>query len=303
MKVLVTGGTGFVGQEIVRELVARQHLVRLLVRDPYAPAVTALGHRHPLELRQADLQARAQLEEAAEGVEAIVHLVGIIGEIGPQTFERLHTRATQNLVLAAQARGVRRFVHMSALGTRPAARSRYHRTKWEAEEAVRRSGLDFTIFRPSLIYGPRDHFVNQFDQISRFSPLLPVLGPGTARMTPIPVEDVARCFVQALEEPRSLGRTFDLGGPALTFNEILDAILRVRRRRRWKVHVPWPVARGLAATMEFLTPRLLRRAAPLNRDQLLMLQEDNEGDTSAAREIFGIRAVPFEDGIRRYLIG
>src|SRR5207237_1119041 len=107
---------------------------------------------------------------------AVIHLVGIISKVGRNTFENVHTQGTQNIVTSAREAGIKRFVHMSALGSRANAVSRYHQSKWAAEEAVRRSGLDYTIFRPSIIYGPKDHFVNLFDKMARFSPVLPVMG-------------------------------------------------------------------------------------------------------------------------------
>ena len=191
---------------------------------------------------------------------------------------------------------------MSALGTRPGAVSRYHRSKWAAEEIVRASRLDYTIFRPAIIYGPGDGFVNLFAGIARRSPVLPVMGSGQSRFQPIAVEDVAGCFVRALSEARSVGETCDLcGTEVFTLNEILDAILEVTGRKRLKLHVPLWLARIQAALVEFVFPVLLRKAAPLNRDQLVMLQEDNIGDSQAAIELFGLKPVLFREGIERYL--
>jgi NADH dehydrogenase len=227
--------------------------------------------------------------------------VGIISEAGTITFERLHVDGTRNLVAAAQTDGVRRFVHMSALGTRAQARSRYHQTKWEAEEIVRQSGLNYTILRPSLIYGPEDHFVNQFLSLSRWLPFLPVMGPGNCRMQPVGVEDVARCFVQALQKPESEGQVYEVCGPdPLTFMQILDAILKAADRRRLKVHIPMPLARLQAAVLEMVLGTFLGTPPPLNRDQLLMLQEDNVGDSEPAARLFELRQESFEGGIRRY---
>ncbi|PYK98025.1 MAG: hypothetical protein DME19_14010, partial [Verrucomicrobia bacterium] len=176
------------------------------------------------------------------------------------------------------------------------------RSKWAAEEMVRRSGLAWTMFRPSIIYGPNDGFVNLFARIAKFSPVLPVMGSGKSRLQPVAVEEVAACFVRALQEPRSAGRTFDLcGNEVFTLEELLDLILEVRGRKRMKLHVPWPLARCQAAFLEFVFPRLLGRAPPLNRDQLIMLQEDNVGDPKPAMELFGLKPTSFREGIARYL--
>jgi NADH dehydrogenase len=242
------------------------------------------------------------LREAARGCEAVIHLVGIIGEVGDQTFERVHHEGTLRVLEACQSAGVGRWIHMSALGTRPGAASRYHRTKWAAEEAVRGSGLRWTIFRPSVIYGPGDGFVNLFERMSRWSPVLPVIGRGTARLQPVPVESVAQAFARSLDVECTIGKTYDLcGTDRLTLAEILATILRVTGRRRLRMPVPRAVAQVQARLLEAIFPALLGRAAPLSRDQLRMLDEDNLGDPAPAQRDLGILPVGFEAGLRRFL--
>ena len=302
MKVLVTGATGFVGRELLRRLHADGHPLRLLVRNPASPAARRAADRFHAELHQGDVIEGGSLAAAATGTEAVIHLVGIISEFGRNTFENAHVRATGNMLQAARDAGVRRFIHMSALGTRPGATARYHQTKWAAEELVRGSGLDWTIFRPSLIYGPGDQFVNLFADLSRWSPILPVMGSGRGLLQPVAVEVVAAAFTGALTEPRALGRTFDLCGPEpMSLVALLDTILAVLGRRRVKLHIPLPLARAQAAILEFVWPRLLGRAAPFNRDQLLMLQEDNVGDPQPAAELFGLKRMPFRESIAAWL--
>ena len=302
MKVLVTGATGFVGRELLRQLHAAGYPLRLLVRNPASPTARRVADEFHADLRQGDVIEGGSLAAAARGMDAVVHLVGIIGEIGRNTFENAHVRATGNMLQAARDAGVRRFIQMSALGTRPDAVARYHRTKWAAEELVRGSGLDWTIFRPSLIYGAGDRFVNLFAGMSRWSPLLPVMGSGQGRLQPVAVEAVATAFAAALAEPRAIGRTLDLCGPeALSLVALLDTILSVLGRRRVKLHIPLPLARALAAILELVWPRLLGCAAPLNRDQLLMLQEDNVGDPGPAAKLFDLKLAPFREGIGAWL--
>jgi len=303
MKVLVTGATGFVGREIVRQLHEGGQTIRILARSRTAPRVQEAVSRYGAEAYPGDVLDAASLDGASREMDAVIHLVGIIAEAGNSTFENVHTRGTGNIVAAARQAGVRRFVQMSALGTRPHAASRYHQTKWAAEELVRHSGLDFTIFRPSLIYGPEDQFVNLFARLSRLSPVVPLMGSPSARFQPVPVETVAAAFVRALGEPKSVGQTYDLCGPeALTLSEIVGRILDVLQRRRLKVQVPLGLARCQAVGLEFLFRRLLRRASPLNRDQLIMLQEDNVGNPQAANDLFGLKPVSVQEGIARYLM-
>jgi len=293
--VLVTGGSGFVGREIVGQLTAAGHIPRVLARGDQAP-------RAGVEFARGSVLEPASLLTPAKDCDAVIHLVGIISEAGEQTFERVHLEGTRNVLAAAGAASISRFIHMSALGARPDAPARYHRSKWAAEEAVRASGLAWTIFRPSLIYGPGDGFVNLFARMSRWSPVLPVIGSGQSLVQPVAVEDVARCFVGALAQPRSVGQSYDLcGRERLTFRAVLEEILRATGRRRLRLGLPLPVARLQARVLETLCPRLLGQAPPLNRDQILMLQEDNVGDPGPACRMFGLEPTPFREGIRRFL--
>ncbi len=302
MKVLVTGGTGFVGHAVLAKLRATGHAARALVRNPASPRATELAKRFGAETVAGDVLDADSIQRALRGCEAVIHLVGIISEVGPNTFHNAHTLATQNVVRAAERAGVNRYLHMSALGTRPNAASRYHRTKWAAEQAVRESRLAWTIFRPSLIYGAEDHFVNLFANLARWSPILPVMGSGRGKLQPVSVEVVAAAFVNALNEPRAVGQTYDLCGPdRLSFLQVLDTILSVAGRRRLKLRVPLPLARLQAAALEFVFPRLLGRAAPLNRDQLIMLEEDNVGDPRPANEVLALPVTTFRAGIERQL--
>ncbi len=302
MKVFVTGATGFVGQEVLRQLHAAGHGIRILARNRETPRVREAAARQSAEVHPGNILDRSSLAGALAHCDAVVHLVGIISEVNEQTFANVHPRATGNMVNAAKQAGVRRFVHMSALGTRPDAVSRYHQSKWAAEEVVRHSGLDFTIFRPSLIFGPRDQFVNLFTRMARWSPVLPVMGGGKAKFAPVAVADVAACFVRALTEPAAANQTFDLCGPdQLTLPQILETILAVTGRKCRLARVPPGVARFQAVLLEWAFPRLLRRAPPLNRDQLLMLAEDNVGDPGPARKVFGFQPSGFRYGLVKFL--
>ena len=218
--ILVTGGTGFVGREVVGELLALGYPVRLLVRHPERG--NPFAHHARVECIQGDALRPGTLPAAMAGVQAVIHLIGIIAETSRMTFEQAHTEATRNVLAAAKQAGVTRWVQMSALGTRPAARSRYHLTKWEAEELVRQSGLDWTIFRPSLIYGHDEHdrLLNllrralswPLDFIGLYS--FPLLDGGEPLIQPVSVREVARCFALAPAKQASIGRTYDLAGPA-----------------------------------------------------------------------------------------
>lgn len=298
LKLLVTGGSGFVGRAIVERLLNRGHMVRILARGTRP----TLGGT--VETLQGSVLHPETLPPACQGVDAVIHLVGIISEVGDQTFERVHTEGTRNLLQAARSVGLRRFIHMSALGTRPNAVARYHRSKWEAEQAVRASGLDWTIFRPSLIYGAGDGFVGLFARMAQWSPVLPVIGPGQSRVQPVAVEDVAHCFASAPMTPGSVSQTFDLCGPrAYPFDQVIRMILKATGHHRGVVHLPLALARLQAGLLETVFPRMLDQAPPLNRDQIQMLQEDNVGDPGPASRAFGFEPRDFSEGLARLLGG
>lgn len=243
--ILVTGGTGFVGQEVVAKLAALGQPVRVLARHPERAATLARLPR--VEVVRGDALQPETLPAAMTGVTAVIHLIGIIAETSRVTYEQAHTEATRNVLAAAQNAGVTRWVQMSAIGTRPHARSRYHLTKWAAEELVRQSGLDWTILRPSLIYGydERDRLLNllrlalswPFDLVQLYS--LPLLDGGEPRIQPVSVREVAHCFALAPSKEASVGQTIDLVGPvAFSWREMVFKILHALGKKGLYEEIP-----------------------------------------------------------------
>ncbi len=301
MKVLVTGGTGFVGTHLVNRLLQRGHAVAVLARDPRK---TRNRYNRPVETAPGDVLDPPTLAAAAAGRDAVVHLVGIINEKGAQTFDRMHREATENAVAATRAAGVRRYLHMSAMGSAEDAPSEYGRTKAAGEKAVRASGLDWTIFRPSIIFGPGDGFASLLAPIVRGNPgFIPVIGPGTTRFQPVSIEDVSRVFADALEKPETVGRCFEVGGPEIfALNDIYREIAAaVGRPGKSLLHLPLWYGRVLAAGFEWLAKRGVFADPPLTRDQLKSLGRDNVADVSDTLAVFDGDWRRFRPGIREYL--
>ena len=291
--ILVTGATGFVGPKVVHALRAEERDVRCLVREPgRAATLKAWG----CELAQGDVTDRGSLERAAEGCEAVVHLVSIIRG-STADFQRVMTGGTQNVVAAAKSAGARRIVLMSALGVSDETRTLvpYYASKWEMEQAVQASGLEHVIFRPSFVFGRDGGVLPLFVRQVRWSPVTPVIGSGERRLQPIWVDDVAAFFAGAIDRPDTANRTFDLCGPdRVTWNELYERIARTLGKRRGRVHVPVSVARAGATVIERF-PK-----GPLTRDQLTMLEAgDNVGDTAPARATFGIEPIGLDEQLRR----
>ncbi len=290
-EVLVTGGTGYVGTHVCRALIARGFVPRLLVRP-------GSEHRVPEDIRErgritlGDVTNRESVENAAQGTTAVVHLVGIIREFPARgiTFERLHLAATRYAVDAARLWGISRFIHMSALGARPGGPTGYIDSKGRAEALVRRSGLRWTIFRPSVIFGPGDMFLNELAGILRVAPLVPVPGDGKYRLQPVFVGDVAKGFADSLLQPETEMETFEVGGPErLTYDELLDKIASRLGRRARKLHVPLslllPVVRGLERMERF----------PLTTDQVRMLLQESICDPGPFYSAFRFTPLPLSD--------
>jgi uncharacterized protein YbjT (DUF2867 family) len=292
--VAVTGATGFVGRHLVDTLRRRGHAVRALVRDPArARWLAACG----AELVHGDVCDPSSLLPLAQGADVAIHLVGIIGERGRQTFGAVHVGGTEAALGAARAAGLRRFVHMSAVGARatPGA-TPYHRTKWQAEELVRGSGLRHVIFRPSIINGPENVPIRTLARLHRWLPAVPVFGDGRFPMQPVWIDDVALAFALAAEREDLTG-TFEIGGlEVLTYEEFVRAIGRASGHPRPPVHVPLLLVRATAAAFDVLGP-----AAPITSDQLQMLTEGSTTPDNAIERVFEIEPLGFEEGLRRFL--
>ena len=293
MTVLVTGATGFVGPHVVHALRARELPVRALVRDTQrASRLASWG----TEFVQGDVTDLTSLRAAVSGVDTVVHLVAII-KGSRADFERVMAQGTRDFVAAAQEAGVRRFVLASALGLNERSRDAvpYFAAKWEMERAVKESGLEYVILRPSFIFGKDGGVLPTFVRLARFAPVTPIVGPGTQRLQPIWVEDVAEYYARATDLPAAANRTFEIGGPdAPTWNEFWDRLKRAVGARRPSVHVPFSVMRLQAALTEKLP------GAPVTRDQLTMLElGDNVVTDPAAVETFQLPLVPLDEQLRR----
>ena len=292
MKIFISGGTGFVGGHVCRALRERGHEVRLLVHRRGGAAESGV------ELFEGDVTRLDTFEKSLGGCDAVVNLVGIIREFPSKgiTFERLHVQATANLLAAAARNGISRYLQMSALGARQEAVSAYHQTKWRAEESVRGSGLEWTIFRPSLIFGPHDAFINMLAAQLRLAPVMPVIGSGSYRLQPIHADDVARCIALALEMPGTTGQAYELcGADRVSFDELLDMIAAaLGRSRPFKPHLPLGLMK-LVIPFAQKIPQF-----PITMDQLQMLVEESVCG-GEWRQTFGFEPRGLQAGIAEYL--
>lgn len=290
--ILVTGGTGYIGQRLVARLAEEGEKVRVLARGLRQARLP-----DNVEIATGNVVAGQGLAEAMQGVERVVHLVAIIREKGDQTFDGVIRQGTENTVAAAVAASVRKFVYQSAIGARDDPSYRYHKAKWDAEQAVSNSGLKHTIVRPSLVFGEGDEFFTTLASLVRWNPVVPIAGDGKTRFQPIWVEDVVTCLVQCLKDSVHDNERVEIGGPEhLTYEEMVDLVKRVVGARRLKMHVPLFLMRRIASLMEFALPK-----PPVTREQLKMLAIDNITDLDALERQFGFKPKRLADGLG-YLI-
>jgi uncharacterized protein YbjT (DUF2867 family) len=230
-------------------------------------------------------------------VDTVVHLVAI-RQGKEEQFRRVMVDGTRDLLAAAKEAGVRRFVHMSALGTSEESKDLvpYYGAKWETEQMVGSSGIPYVIFRPSFVFGLDGGILPTFVKLAKLTPVTPIIGSGRQRIQPIWADDVAAYFAEAVERDDVTGRLFELGGPdAVSWNDFWERLKRVRGMRRPSVHVPV----GLMKLNALLTERL-PGDIPLTRDLLKMLEHgDNVVSSDEAVRTFELPLVPLEDQLRR----
>ncbi|HKK21473.1 MAG TPA: complex I NDUFA9 subunit family protein [candidate division Zixibacteria bacterium] len=293
MKVAVTGASGFVGS----------HLVDRLLRDGHE--VTVLSHsqrgRVRLDERVRVVSGSVEDPEAltalCAGNEVVFHLVGIIAETRTKTFEKTVVHATRALVGAALRAKVLKVIYLSAIGASANSATKYYRSKFEAEQAIRLSGLNYTILRPSIIFGEGDGFVSMLTRMIRLLPFTPVIGSGRYRLQPVYVDDVTSALAQCVTMEETSTEIIDLAGPErLEYLEILHIIKRVLNKRRVNIHLPLMLMKMAAAVMEKIL-----KPAPLTKDQLTMLVGESVGEIDKMRRLFGIEPVGFENGLSKYL--
>ena len=292
----IVGASGFVGRAIAEQLSARGIRVRAITRS--RPRAMPLAVLPTVEVVVANPHDAGALARSFENMDAVINLVGILHEHRGQSFNAAHAELPRKVVEACQSAGVRHLLHMSALGASSGAPSEYLRSKAEGEEQVRRTAsiLPVTIFRPSVIFGADDRFLNTFATLVRWFPVIP-LGGARARLQPIWVEDVARCFSLALGNPATFGQVYELCGPrAFTLEELVRFVAATLGKRRAVLALPGPLAMLQAFCLEHLPGKLM------TRDNLRSLGVDGVA-TQPFPEVFGFQPSPLEAVVPEYLAG
>lgn len=292
MKIAVLGGTGFVGSHIAKQLADDSHSVRVITHRRQSP-----GKLPGVEFVSGAITNEESLVSAFTGCSAVVHAVGIIVESGTSTHDTVVVQGTANVVSACRRVGVSLLVFVSALGTSEKSQSRYHKAKHAAEQCVKNSGIPYVIFRPSVIYGKGDKFINLLVSMIRYMPVIPVVGNGKYLLQPIFVEDFAQMVSRSIATPSTHDRTYNAAGPdTLSFRDLLALIKKTIGKRRVNMYLPISAMRVFASVAEKLlsTP-------PITRDQLLMLNEGNSGNIEETVRIVGVHPRRMADVLPTYL--
>ena len=284
--VTVFGGSGFLGRHVVRALLKRGWRVRAAVRRP-----DLAGHLQPLGMVgwvqpvQANLRYRWSVDRAVDGADAVVNLVAVLAPSGRQTFDTVHAFGARAVAEAARGIGLDAITHVSAIGADPDSESDYARTKAEGEAAVRETLPQSVVMRPSIIFGPEDHFFNRFAGMARMSPALPLIGGGKTRFQPVFVGDVAAAIADSVEGRARPAATYELGGPeVVSFRECMELMLREIDRKRLLVPLPWGVASLIGSIAQHLPGKIL------TPDQVRQLRHDNVVSEAAIAENRTIQA-------------
>ncbi len=256
--VCVIGGSGFIGRHVCQRLAAQGYRVRVPARD--RERAKALILLPTVDVVAADIQDAGQLSQVIAGCDAVINLVGVLHDgRGNNSFRAAHVELPRKIAAACRQHGVRRLLHMSALNADPGAASAYLRTKGEGEAIVRDSGLEVTLFRPSVVFGRGDTFLNLFAQLQRVLPVVLLASPN-ARFQPVFVEDVARAFVKSMENLQSVGRAYDVCGPRVyTLRELVEFVGMTIGRPRPVIGLNDRLSYWQAFAMEMLPVKLMTR--------------------------------------------
>ncbi len=297
--ITVFGGSGFVGRQIVKSLVADGWKVRVAVRHPERATFFAdYAGSGQVEVLSADVWEEETVIPAVAGAKAVINTVGHYVAKGNSTFEAIHGQGALHVARQAKQAGVERLVHISGLGADTGSPSPYVRARGRGEILVRENFVEVTILRPSVIFGPEDAFLNKLAAMARQAPILPLFGTGATRLQPVFVGDVAEACVRVVDDQATAGQAFELGGPRIyNYKTLLQLVLNRIGRRRLLVPVPFLIWEALATALSILPN------PPLTRDQVTLMKADNIL-TGAARSLqdLGISPTAVEKIMTSYII-
>lgn len=298
MTVVVTGAAGFVGNNVIRKLLAKNKEVRAVVRNPEKANIRLKEYKDRIEIVQGDVTDRESMMRIMQGASAVIHTVAISMEKGGQTYDEVNYQGTINVADAAEAAGAGRFINVSQNGADSSVPYAFLRSKGKAQDYVETSGLRWTALRPSAIFGPQDEFFNTFARLVKLTPVIfPLIGGGVARFQPVSVYDVAEAAVRSLDDETAVHKNLGLGGPeVLTLKDIEQRVIKALDTSRVLTPVPVGLLRPVVSIMQSTLP-----GSPVSTSLLDLLAVDNTVPNNALVEHFKMDPIPFSGEHIAYL--
>lgn len=296
--ILVSGGTGFVGSAIVKELLRRNEQVAAFGRDADKMR-KRLGTS--VDAREGDVRDPASLNEAMQGIDTVINAVQFPGSPIENrrkgwTFEEIDLKGTRHQVDAAKAAGVRRFVYVSGVGAAKESDKHWNRYKWEAEQYVQRSGMEWSVIRPTWVFGPEDVSLNRFLGFAKLLPFVPMFGDGKQDMQPVFIDDVGHAVVDAALRPEAAGQVFEIGGPdVMTMNDVVRTALEVQGKKKLLLHQPVFIGKTIGRIASVLP------SPPLSADAIDFITHPAVADNSNLLRVLSPRLTPLRDGLATYM--
>ena len=298
MTILVSGGTGFVGSAIAKELLRRGENVAVLGRD-----ADKIRKRLGTDVapREGDVRDPASLRDAMQGIDVVINAVQFPGSPIENrrkgyTFEEIDLKGTRHQVDAAKSAGVKRFVYVSGVGASKTAERHWFRYKWEAEQYLQKSGLEWAVLRPTWVFGPEDVSLNRFLGFAKMLPFIPMFGDGKQDMQPVFIDDVARAAADIALKPEAANTLFEIGGPVvMSMNDVVKTALEVKDKKRALLHQPAFVGKAIG-TLASILP-----SPPLSADAIDFITAPATADNTTLMHVLSPRLTPLREGLATYL--
>lgn len=299
MKIVLAGGTGFLGRHLGRALLDAGHEVTVLSRNP--EKVSSISELGGANATRGDVTEPSSLTGTLTGADAVLGAVQFPNhpvEVPRKglTYDNYDRRGTENLLAEAQRAGVGHFAYVSGAGANTASDKTWYRAKGFAERAILRSGLQYAIVRPSWAYGPEDRALNRLANIARFSPILPRLGVRAQRIQPVSCDDIALTFKRIFEIDEAWNEINEIGGPeVMTMQEVLETLLHTLGKKRVIVPVPTPLAKLGTA------PLVLLPKPPMTPQGIEFAIQDGVVDTDVLKKVLDVHPISLREGLARYM--
>ena len=296
--IAIFGAGGFIGKHLIRNLTKLDYRIKIATRSPYLKGyLKPLGNPGQIELFKTNIFNEEDVKNVLKNCDLVINLVGILYETGKQKFNHIHSRFPHLLSNLCNEQGIKKLVHISALGVKEKHNSLYMQSKLEGEKNIQDTFKPSVILRPSVVFGPEDKFFNTFASLAQFSPALPLVGGGKTKFAPIYVGDVAKAIVKALELNNSEPKIYELGGPEnYSFKELMEILLREIKKKRFLIPIPFGFAKFQSYFLQMLPNPLL------TPDQVELLKYHNivSGDHPTLKDL-GITGTPIQSILSKYI--